>query len=60
MCRLRLATICNDETGVLAILLPDDEIQRILGRNAFDIEEDENEVSSKLKLCPLPQIKSSK
>ena len=46
MFRFRLATICNDETGVLAILLPDDEIQRILGKNAFDIEYDENEVSS--------------
>ncbi|KAL1815609.1 hypothetical protein ACET3Z_018183 [Daucus carota] len=39
----RLATICNDETGILAIIFPDDEIQCILGRNAFDIEEELND-----------------
>ncbi|KAL1812702.1 hypothetical protein ACET3Z_022767 [Daucus carota] len=50
--RFRLATICNDETGVLAILLPDDEIQRILGKNAFDIEYDENEVSAEITFPP--------
>nr|XP_017239255.1 PREDICTED: replication protein A 70 kDa DNA-binding subunit D-like [Daucus carota subsp. sativus] len=50
--RFRLATICNDETGILAIIFPDDEIQRILGRNAFDIEEDENEVSDEVTFPP--------
>lgn len=42
--RFRLATICNDSTGILPIIFPDEEIQRILGRNVFEIENDENEV----------------
>ncbi|KAK1371082.1 hypothetical protein POM88_037174 [Heracleum sosnowskyi] len=38
--RFRLATICNDTTGILAIVFPDDEIQRILGKNAFDVADE--------------------
>ncbi|KAL1803642.1 hypothetical protein ACET3Z_032289 [Daucus carota] len=38
--RFRLGTLCNDATGLIAIVFPDDEIQRITGKNAFDIEEE--------------------
>ncbi|KAK1368763.1 hypothetical protein POM88_034855 [Heracleum sosnowskyi] len=38
--RFRLATMCNDTTGILAIVFPDDEIQRILGKNAFDVADE--------------------
>ncbi|KAK1351308.1 hypothetical protein POM88_054472 [Heracleum sosnowskyi] len=38
--RFRLATICNDTTGILAIVFPDNEIQRILGKNAFDVADE--------------------
>uniref|UniRef100_A0A164YFT6 Replication factor A C-terminal domain-containing protein n=1 Tax=Daucus carota subsp. sativus TaxID=79200 RepID=A0A164YFT6_DAUCS len=47
--RFRLATICSDSTGVLAVILPDDEIQRIIGKNAFDLENEEEYDQSEVK-----------
>ncbi|KAL1824304.1 hypothetical protein ACET3Z_011082 [Daucus carota] len=34
--RFRLATVCNDSTGYLGIVFPDEEIQRITGKNVGD------------------------
>nr|XP_017256631.1 PREDICTED: uncharacterized protein LOC108226198 [Daucus carota subsp. sativus] len=50
--RFRIATLCNDTTGLIAIVFPDDEIQRIIGKNAFELEDevgDENKFPSLLK-----------
>ncbi|XP_017221477.2 uncharacterized protein LOC108198224 [Daucus carota subsp. sativus] len=38
--RFRIATLCNDTTGLIAIVFPDDEIQRIIGKNAFELEDE--------------------
>ncbi|KAL1815930.1 hypothetical protein ACET3Z_018504 [Daucus carota] len=38
-----------DSTGVLAVILPDDEIQRIIGKNAFDLENEEEYDQSEVK-----------
>ena len=43
--RFRLATVCKDSTGCIAVLFPHEEIQRILGKDVFDIENDETQVS---------------
>ncbi|WOG95337.1 hypothetical protein DCAR_0414652 [Daucus carota subsp. sativus] len=50
--RFRIATLCNDTTGLIAIVFPDDEIQRIIGKNAFELEDevgDENKFPTLLK-----------
>ncbi|KAL1833682.1 hypothetical protein ACET3Z_003333 [Daucus carota] len=50
--RFRIATLCNDTTGIIAIIFPDDEIQRIVGKNAFEVEDelgDENKFPLLLK-----------
>ncbi|WOH00366.1 hypothetical protein DCAR_0519725 [Daucus carota subsp. sativus] len=41
--RFRLGTICNDSTSILPVLLPDDEIQCIIGKDVFDVENEEEE-----------------
>lgn len=46
--RFRLATVCNDSTGYLGIVFPDEEIQRITGKNVFDIENDSTQVSTSI------------
>lgn len=53
MNRFRLATVCNDSSGCIGIVFPDEEIQRITGKNVFDIENDESQVSNNhlLFLC---------
>ena len=43
--RFRLATVCKDSTGCLAVLFPHEEIQRIIGKDVFDIENDDTQVS---------------
>ena len=43
--RFRLATICKDSTGIFAILFPHEEIQRLIGKDVFDIENDDTRVS---------------
>ncbi|KAL1811187.1 hypothetical protein ACET3Z_021252 [Daucus carota] len=42
--RFRLTTVCSDASGILAIILPDDEIQSIIGKEVFGIENDESQV----------------
>lgn len=42
--RFRLCTVCSDNTGIIAIVFPDDEIQSILGKNVFEIENDDEQV----------------
>nr|XP_017245782.1 PREDICTED: uncharacterized protein LOC108217462 [Daucus carota subsp. sativus] len=44
--RFRLTTVCSDASGILAIIFPDDEIQRIIGKEVFDIENDESQVGA--------------
>uniref|UniRef100_A0A166CT78 DUF223 domain-containing protein n=1 Tax=Daucus carota subsp. sativus TaxID=79200 RepID=A0A166CT78_DAUCS len=36
-----LATVYKDSTGILAVLFPHEDIQRILGKEVFDIENDD-------------------
>ncbi|KAK1405179.1 DUF223 domain-containing protein [Heracleum sosnowskyi] len=36
--RFRLGTICSDHTGSVAIVFPDEEITRIIGKTVFDIQ----------------------
>lgn len=42
--RFRLCTICSDNTGIIVMVFPNDEIQRILGKNVFDVENDDEQV----------------
>lgn len=42
--RFRLCMICFDSTGVIPIVFPDDEIERITGKNAFDMDNDDTQV----------------
>ncbi|KAK1352359.1 hypothetical protein POM88_053298 [Heracleum sosnowskyi] len=51
--RFRLCTICSDSTGVLAIVFPDDEIERIIGKNVFEIENDDNQAGEGIMFPPL-------
>uniref|UniRef100_A0A161ZWY5 Replication factor A C-terminal domain-containing protein n=1 Tax=Daucus carota subsp. sativus TaxID=79200 RepID=A0A161ZWY5_DAUCS len=51
--RFRLATVCNDSTGYLGIVFPDEEIQRITGKNVFDIENDSTQVGDSISFPPL-------
>ncbi|KAL1826862.1 hypothetical protein ACET3Z_005274 [Daucus carota] len=39
--RFRLATVYKDSTCILAVLFPHEDIQRILGKEVFDIENDD-------------------
>lgn len=39
-----MGTICNDSTSILPVFLPDDEIQCIIGKDVFDVENEEEEV----------------
>ncbi|KAK1401352.1 DUF223 domain-containing protein [Heracleum sosnowskyi] len=50
--RFRLAAVCNDVTGILPILFPDEDIQRLTGKNAFEIDNDENEVGDDIAFPP--------
>ncbi|KAL1805639.1 hypothetical protein ACET3Z_028707 [Daucus carota] len=51
--RFRLATVCKDSTGCIAVLFPHEEIQRILGKDVFDIENDETQVGESISFPPL-------
>ncbi|KAK1372882.1 hypothetical protein POM88_029075 [Heracleum sosnowskyi] len=50
--RFRLAAVCNDLTGILPIVFPDEDIQRLTGINAFEIDNDENEVGDDIAFPP--------
>ncbi|XP_074375298.1 uncharacterized protein LOC141717087 [Apium graveolens] len=50
--RFKLATVCNDASGVLAIVFPYEEVQRIIGKDVFDIEFDDNEVGDGIPFPP--------
>lgn len=43
--RFRLCTVCGDKTGVLPIMFPDDEIQRLTGKYVYDLENENREVN---------------
>ncbi|KAK1402032.1 hypothetical protein POM88_001637 [Heracleum sosnowskyi] len=51
--RFRLCTVCSDNTGVIVVVFPDDEIQRITGKNVFEIENDDNQVVEDILFPPL-------
>ncbi|WOG88852.1 hypothetical protein DCAR_0208087 [Daucus carota subsp. sativus] len=51
--RFRLATVCKDSTGCLAVLFPHEEIQRIIGKDVFDIENDDTQVGESFPFPPI-------
>lgn len=42
--RFKVCIICADETGVLPIIFPDDEIQSITGKDVYEVENDNREL----------------
>ncbi|KAK1374594.1 hypothetical protein POM88_030787 [Heracleum sosnowskyi] len=51
--RFRLCTICFDKTGIVPIIFPDDEIQRLTGKDAFEIINDDTQVGEGIDFPPL-------
>ncbi|KAK1358280.1 hypothetical protein POM88_051536 [Heracleum sosnowskyi] len=51
--RFRLCTVCFDKTGILPIIFPDDEIQRLTGKDAFEIINDDTQVGEGIDFPPL-------
>lgn len=42
--RFRICTICSDETGFIPVVFPDEEIQRLIGKDVYEVENDNCEV----------------
>ncbi|XP_074374525.1 uncharacterized protein LOC141714929 [Apium graveolens] len=42
--RFSLCMVCSDGTGFLPIIFPDDEIQKILGKNVYELENENHEL----------------
>ncbi|KAK1370117.1 hypothetical protein POM88_036209 [Heracleum sosnowskyi] len=51
--RFRVCTICADETGVLPIIFPDDEIKRITGKDVYDLENENREAGDEKRFPPV-------
>ncbi|KAK1396663.1 hypothetical protein POM88_006526 [Heracleum sosnowskyi] len=41
--RFRICTLCSDDSGMLPIIFPDEEIQRIIGKDVYDLENENRE-----------------
>ncbi|XP_074369455.1 uncharacterized protein LOC141710835 [Apium graveolens] len=50
--RFRLAVVCKDVTGVIAMVF-DEEIYRLTGKDVFDIENDDNQVGDGINFPPM-------
>ncbi|KAK1402265.1 hypothetical protein POM88_001870 [Heracleum sosnowskyi] len=51
--RFRICTLCSDDSGVLQIIFPDEEIQRIIGKDVYDLENENREAGSEKRFPPI-------
>ncbi|KAK1378562.1 hypothetical protein POM88_025306 [Heracleum sosnowskyi] len=51
--RFRICTVCTDKTGVLPIILPDEEIQRLTGKDVYELENENREAGDEKRFPPI-------